>query len=205
MPAINVIDRIYINAPAELVYQTVADYRNITRWFPLAQCTLINASRLEEGVKVKHVYGYPPLMKVSTFTRQIDRMVPNQWIEESYIEGDLRGTGVWNFTEQDGKTLAAFHCDVSAKTFITKMAFMSAGSLSHRMAYKQLLKALKVFCEQKVKDLQREEKKKNWKSSVKIEAHNGGQTALNQQATLQALTPARTLTKPANLGSLQVA
>ena len=146
MASIDVVDSIKITAEPAAVFAVISDYANITEWLPIYRCTLRDASAIAPGVEVEHRYGYPPLI-LSRFTRRIDRIVPDSSIEESYIDGDMVGTGVWRF-EKDGEgTLASYHCKVEANSLVTRLVFTLNGSNAHSNTYESLLKALKKRCE----------------------------------------------------------
>ena len=146
MASIDVVDSIKINAKPEDVYEVIADYANITDWLPIYRCTLRDADRIAEGVEVEHRYGYPPLI-LSSFTRRIDRMVVGKRIQESYIDGAMLGTGIWNFEAEGDQTIASYHCKVEANSLITKVMFTLNGAKAHSNSYETFLKALKARCE----------------------------------------------------------
>jgi uncharacterized membrane protein len=148
MPSIDVVDQITIHAPAELVYKVIINYNSIDQWFPMMHCKVLDGRTIKEGSKVKHTFGYG-LMKMSSSTRRIDTLTPYTSIEESYIEGDLIGTGAWYFNEHNGKTTVGFHCKVKSNTPMSHLSLGIAGTYGHSMVYEQLLKALKKHCEAK--------------------------------------------------------
>lgn len=146
MAAIDVVDSIKINAPPEDVFEVIADYANITKWLPIYRCLLRDADRIAQGVEVEHRYGYPPLI-LSSFTRRIDRIVAGKRLEESYIDGAMLGTGIWNFDAEGDQTIASYHCKVEANSLLTKVMFTLNGAKAHSNTYETVLKALKAHCE----------------------------------------------------------
>ncbi len=146
MASIDVIDSIRIRAEPEQVFNTVADYPGIGRWLPVYRCRLIDAEQLAEGVLVEHRYGYPPFV-LSRFTRRVERIVAGSRLEERYVDGDLRGSGVWSFERDGDHTVAAYHCQVTANTLFTRLSFLLLGKRAHSNVYQPLLAALKAHCE----------------------------------------------------------
>ncbi|MEM1113062.1 MAG: SRPBCC family protein [Pseudomonadota bacterium] len=146
MPTIDCVDDIEIAAPASLVYQVIADYPNWTRWFPAYHCEILEGDGVEVGARIHHQYGRKPMV-LSDFVRVIDKMVPGERLEESYVEGDLIGTGIWEFTEEGSMTRAAYHCAVRSNRFMTHLAFLIAGQRGHSGVYQNLLQSLKAHCE----------------------------------------------------------
>jgi uncharacterized protein YndB with AHSA1/START domain len=144
--SIDVVDSIRINAQPEDVYAVIADYANITAWLPIYRCTLRNTDCIAEGVEVEHRYGYPPFV-LSSFTRRIDAMVAGKRLEESYIDGAMLGTGIWNFEAEGDQTIASYHCKVEANNLMTKVVFTLNGAKAHSNTYQTLLKALQRHCE----------------------------------------------------------
>jgi uncharacterized protein YndB with AHSA1/START domain len=145
MPAIDVIDSIDIDVPPTVVFDVVSNYPGITRWFPVYRCELLGADVIREGARVRHRYGRPFVL--SSFVRRIDRIVPGSRLEEAYVEGDLRGTGVWTFTPNGTGTTAAYDCKVDANTWFTRLSFRLMGARAHSDVYDKLLRALKKHCE----------------------------------------------------------
>jgi uncharacterized protein YndB with AHSA1/START domain len=146
MTAIDAIDSIAIQAPPADVFAVVSDYANTHTWFPIYRCVVQNAGPIHAGVQVEHIYGKPPLV-MSRFVRRIDRIEPGRRLEESYIAGDLRGTGVWTFDPDENGTLAAYHCQVDGARPFTRLAFEWIGNRAHSATYRKLLAALKRRCE----------------------------------------------------------
>ncbi|WP_101759104.1 SRPBCC family protein [Oceanicoccus sp. KOV_DT_Chl] len=146
MPFIDCVDEITIEAPASMVYQVVANYPQWKKWIPVYQCSLINQDSVVVGAQLRHQYGYKPII-LSDFVRQIDAMIPGESIEESYIEGDLIGKGIWRFLEKNNKTTVSFHCAVQSNKVFSHLSFLLMGKMAHRNVYKPLLKKLKEHCE----------------------------------------------------------
>ncbi len=146
MPAIDCLDEIEISATPARIYALVSDYPGWQDWNPLYRCELIDAVELEEGVQVQHTYGYPMLV-LSSFVRRIDRVVPGECLEESYIDGDLIGTGVWRFEATGDKTRLSYHCKVRSNTFRAHVSLALAGGRGHSNVYQSMFKKVKALCE----------------------------------------------------------
>ncbi|MGB0906411.1 MAG: SRPBCC family protein [Maricaulaceae bacterium] len=146
MASITAIDSIIINAPPQRVFDVISDYENMGDWFEGYRCKYINGTAFQEGLEVFHQAN-----KVTKFTRHIDRFTNGEEICESYISGDLIGTGVWRFEAQDGGgTKASFDCTVKAQKWIIALAFKLTGAKGHKDVYAKLLAALKTHCENTV-------------------------------------------------------
>lgn len=148
MPYIDCVDEIEINAPASLVYAVVSNYPQWHTWLPVYRCTLLNGDKVEEGTRVLHEYGYKPFI-LSRFVRVINKMVDGSELQESYIEGNLRGKGRWSFAERDGVTTASYHCQVHSHSLVTHVSFLLMGRAAHSNVFKTLLIKLKDCCERK--------------------------------------------------------
>lgn len=146
MPRIQALDEIEIHVPAEIVFNVVSDYENINSWLPIYSCKYLNGATLHEGLKVYHQYGKPPFV-LSRFTRVIDKFIPNDTLEESYIDGDLRGSGKWLFKKTDNGTRVSYECDVTSQAWFGHITFTLFGKNAHSNVYKPLLQKLKAHCE----------------------------------------------------------
>ena len=140
-----------INAPAQMVYETVLNYPQMNTWFPLYHCRLIEGEQVAQGARIEHVIGKPPRLVFNRFIRTIQHIVPGETIAETYDEGDLIGTGTWRFEQNGPLTTASFHCAVSANTLSLHLSFLLTRSAGHNFVYRKILKALKAHCEQKQK------------------------------------------------------
>ena len=147
MTAIDVTDSIEINAAPETVFNVISDYGNQHVWLPIYKCIVQSGGKIAEGTTVEHIYGKPPFI-LSHFVRRIDKIIPGSRLEESYIDGDLRGSGVWTFEKTANGTRAAYHCMVDGNTWFTRLSFKFMGNKAHSNTYQQLLAALKQYCEQ---------------------------------------------------------
>lgn len=146
MPYIDCTDEVEINTPVSTVFNVVSNYPEWHTWIPIYRCFLIEGDAVKAGSKVNHQYGYKPLI-LSNFTRSIDKIIPNERLEESYIEGALSGKGIWEFSEAEGKTKASYRCMVHSKTLFTHLSFLLMGEKAHSNTYKPLLEKLKSHCE----------------------------------------------------------
>ena len=146
MPSIDCLDEIEINVPVAVVFDVVSNYSGWNQWIPIYNCSLLDSQSFEVGATIRHQYGYKPII-FSEFIRSIDGITSNQSIEESYIEGDLIGKGVWRFEERNNKTIASYHCMVKSNKLFTHLSFLLMGKRAHRNIYKPLLKQLRSHCE----------------------------------------------------------
>jgi len=136
-------DEIEINASPQTVFDAISDYGNIHSWMSGYKCNVSHEGPLQEGHKVFHQFG-----KMVKFTREIDRIVSGKRIEESYVEGDLKGTGVWTFKEIENGTLVSFDCNVSSQALLTHIGILLTGNKSHKDVYAKILASLKKHCEE---------------------------------------------------------
>lgn len=146
MPSISTRDEIVIHATSDLIFSIVSDYENISSWLPVYSCKYLNGTKVTEGLKVYHQYGRPPFV-MSKFTRVINKVIPGYRLEETYIDGDLKGTGVWSFEKSDHGTITAYECNVTSQRLLPHIAFSLFGKNAHSIVYKPLLKKLKSHCE----------------------------------------------------------
>lgn len=146
MPSISAKDEIEIFVAPEVVFRVVSDYEGIGSWLPVYSCKYLNGTTVAEGLEVYHQYGKPPFV-MSKFTRVIDKIVAGSRLEETYIDGDLRGTGIWSFQKSDSGTIASYECDVSSQTWFPHITFSLFGKNAHSNVYRPLLKKLKSHCE----------------------------------------------------------
>lgn len=145
MPAINTIDSVQIEAPAQRVFDVIRDYPKMHTWFRSYRCELIEGDVVQEGSRVRH--HVEALGAKTQFVRTVRSIVEGERIEETYDEGDIVGRGTWTFEEQDGWTTASFHCDVRSNSLLNHIGFFIVGELAHKMVYRGLLAALKIRCE----------------------------------------------------------
>lgn len=143
MASITALDSIDINASPQAIFDVISDYKNMHTWFEGYECRYLNDETFREGLEIAHKAN-----AITKFTRRIDDVTPGREIRESYIAGDLLGTGVWRFNPQDnGLTEASFDCTVDANKWIIALAFKLSGAKGHKDVYAKLLKALKARCE----------------------------------------------------------
>lgn len=146
MPSIAAKDEIEIGVEPDIAFRVVSDYENISSWLPIYKCEVLDGSVVREGAKVLHQYGTPPFV-MSRFTRMINRIVPNERLEETYIDGDLKGHGIWEFQKSKNGTVVSFACNVTSQTWFPHITFSIFGKNAHSNVYKPLLKKLKAHCE----------------------------------------------------------
>lgn len=146
MPSISCVDKVEIKAPVSLVFDVVSDYENWHSWIPIYKCEVMGGQKIQEGSHVIHRHGYRPLI-LSKFTRSINNIKPNNRIEESYISGDLKGSGIWHFEAQGSHTIAAYECNVNSNSWLSHISFFLLGENAHKNIYKPLLQLLKQHCE----------------------------------------------------------
>ena len=148
MPAISVIDDIVIQAPAQLIFDVIADYNNFTSWCPDYHCEILGADKISEGVQVAHCLGKPPF--TTEFVREIKSIEAPKRIDEAYVSGALVGTGSWIFTEEEGGMRVAYDCNVDGIGIFMKLAIKLFGTSSHSKVYNNILNSLKGYCEEKI-------------------------------------------------------
>ena len=146
MTAIDCIDEIEIDASVEKVFETVRNYPRWTDWNPRYRCQLINSDVAAEGTEVRHQYGSMPMG--FDFVRRIDKIEASSRLEESYVKGPILGKGTWLFSELNGRTTLAFHCQVEGNSWLSNLTFKLSGDKTHKAVYAGFLKKLKSFCEQ---------------------------------------------------------
>ncbi len=145
MPSIDTSDSIEINADARKIFDVILNYPEMHTWFPTYRCTLIDAApgaRVKEGSRLNHAVGKPPFV-MSRFVRTVRKIVPGKRIEETYDEGQLKGTGVWTFEQQGKTTRVTYYCAVESVGLMMHVGFLLTGAKGHNMLYQQLLRALK--------------------------------------------------------------
>lgn len=142
------VDSIDIDATPERVFNTVLDYPNVHTWFSGMRCTLITEGEIGEGSRIAHTF-YAPLLELPTrFVRTIRRLEAPSFIEETYDEGALVGTGMWTFARlPSGLTRATYACTVRSNDLATHVGFALSGATLHKVSYARLLAALKRNCE----------------------------------------------------------
>ena len=145
MPAISVIDDIVIQAPAQLIFDVIADYNNFNSWCPDYHCEILGADKISEGVQVAHCLGKPPF--TTEFVREIKSIEAPQRIDEAYISGALVGTGSWIFTQEESGTRVAYDCQVDGTGIIMNLAMKLFGTSAHSKVYQNILNSLKNHCE----------------------------------------------------------
>lgn len=147
MSRIQAEDSIHINASPTEVFSVVANYPQWHQWFGGYHCMWLDPNGLNEGSCVSHRYLVFDRWCLSKFDRRIDRIIKGKRLEESYIAGDLRGKGVWEFTGSDQHCLARYSCDVEAAHWFARWSFRLFGKQSHSFIYRRLLHELKNVCE----------------------------------------------------------
>jgi uncharacterized protein YndB with AHSA1/START domain len=91
------VDEWDVDAPREAVYDSVVDARTYPDWWKPVYISVEG----DERVTQHHFKGrLPYTLKMRAELVSTDR--PNGF--EVAVDGDLRGKGVWTFTERDGKT-----------------------------------------------------------------------------------------------------
>ena len=64
-------------------------------------------------------------------------------IEESYDDGDLVGTGRWEFEALGpDSTRVSFHCRVRSNSLLMHIGFLFGGEKGHNQVYQEILAAL---------------------------------------------------------------
>ena len=148
MPSIDTVDSLEIHAPAQELFDIVLDYPRMHEWYPRYRVDVIGGGEVLEGARLRHELSPPGVPIKSRFTRTIQRIESPSTIEESYDDGDLVGSGRWQFDAQDeGATRVSFYCQVRSNSLLMHIGFVVAGERGHNMVYKEILAALKVRAE----------------------------------------------------------
>jgi hypothetical protein len=133
MTAIDCIDEIAIDASVEKVFETVRNYPRRTDSNPRYRCQLINSEVVAEGTEVRHQYG--SMLMGLDFVRRIDKIEASSRLEESYVKGPILGKGTWLFSELNGRTTVAFHCQVEGNSWLSNLTFKLSGDKTHKAVY----------------------------------------------------------------------
>ena len=148
MPSFDTVDSMEISAPAQRLFEIVLDYPRMHEWYPRYRVELIGDGEVGEGARLRHELSPPGSPVKSRFTRTIHRIEVPTRIDETYDEGDLVGTGRWEFeTLAGGATRVSFYCQVRSNRWLMHVGFLLGGEKGHHMVYQQLLAALKVRAE----------------------------------------------------------
>ncbi len=91
------VDEWDVDAPREAVYDVLADARTYPEWWQPVYLSVEG----DENVTRHHFKGRLPYT-LRMEARMVERDRPNRFAVA--VDGDLRGRGVWTFTERDGKT-----------------------------------------------------------------------------------------------------
>jgi uncharacterized protein YndB with AHSA1/START domain len=91
------VDEWVVAAPAEVVYEVIADARTYPDWWKPVYLA-VEGSRTETEHHFKGKLPYTLKMRA----RMVHEDPPRQF--EVSVDGDLRGKGVWTFTPIDGGT-----------------------------------------------------------------------------------------------------
>ena len=142
MASISVIDDTYIEATPQAVFDIISDYGRMNEWFDQCRCTVLNNDTIKPGSLIRHEVGAKRVL--TRFTRRIDKIDKGKRIEESYIEGDLIGTGVWSFTPEGSGTRVAFDCRVKGNSLMSNFGLLLTGSKMHSVFYQDMFKSLKT-------------------------------------------------------------
>ncbi len=145
MPSLSAIDEAYIEAEPLDIYELIADYNAMNSWFPKCKCTVLDGKKIAKGCRVKHEVGEKRVF--SRFTRRIDKIKKGRRIEESYIAGDILGTGIWTFTPEGTGTRIAYDCKVKGNSFMSNFGILLTRSKAHSAFYQDLFKHLKAHAE----------------------------------------------------------
>ena len=148
MPSIDTVDSLEIDAPAQALFDTVLDYPGLQEWYPRYRVEVIGGGPVIEGARTRHELAAPGSPVKSRFTRTILNIDSPKKIEESYDDGDLVGTGYWDFEALTAeRTRVSFHCKVRSNTWLMHIGFAIAGERGHNMVYTEILAALKARSE----------------------------------------------------------
>ena len=144
MPSIDTVDSLTIRAPAQTLFDIVLDYPRMIEWYPRYRVEVIGGGPVVEGSRLRHVLSPPGSPIKSRFTRTIQHIDRPKAIEETYDDGDLVGTGRWEFDAfAPDETRVSFHCRVKSNRLLMHVGFAIVGKRGHNMVYQELLAALK--------------------------------------------------------------
>ncbi len=142
MPGFETTDSMEIDAPAQVLFDTILDYTHMHEWYPKYRVEVVGGGDVREGVTLQHTLRPAPMMK-SKFTRVIDNIDSPRQIEERYTGGDLVGRGRWEFEPIDEhRTKVSFWCDVRSNSLIMHIGFLFGGEKGHNGVYQEILTAL---------------------------------------------------------------
>lgn len=143
MPSLDTVDSLEISAPAQVLFDIVLDYPRLHEWYPRYRVEVIGGGDVVEGARLRHELAAPGSPVKSRFTRTIQRITAPKSIEESYDDGDLVGTGRWEFEALGSdRTRVSFYCQVRSNTLLMHIGFALGGERGHNMVYQQILAAL---------------------------------------------------------------
>ncbi len=91
------VDEWDVDAPVEAVYDAVADARTYPEWWR----PVYRSVEGDENETLHYFKGKLPYT-LRMRARMVERDRPHRFVAE--VEGDLRGRGVWTFTEREGRT-----------------------------------------------------------------------------------------------------
>lgn len=144
MPSIDTVDSLVIDAPAQVLFDTILDYAHLHEWYPRYRVEVIGGGPVKEGTRTRHELSPKGSPVKTRFERTIQKIEPGRSIEESYDAGDLVGRGRWSFEpEGDGRTKVSFHCQVRSNRLLMHVGFAIAGEKGHNDVYQELLAALR--------------------------------------------------------------
>ena len=105
---------------------------------------MIGGGPITAGTSFAHELSPPGFPIKSRFTRTIQRLDPPKTIEETYDDGDLVGSGHWDFEVLAAdRTKVSFFCAVRSNRLLMHIGFLLGGERGHNMIYQQILAALK--------------------------------------------------------------
>ena len=143
MPEFETVDAMEIDAPAQVLFDTILDYPHIHEWYPKYRVEVVGGGEVKEGATLQHTLTPAPVMK-TRFTRVIDRIEAPKRIEERYTGGALLGKGRWEFEPVgDARTKVSFWCNVRSNTLMMHLGFLLTGEKGHNDVYQELLTALR--------------------------------------------------------------
>ena len=143
MPGFETVDDMEIDAPAQVLFDTILDYTHMHEWYPKYRVEVVGGGEVEEGATLQHTLTPAPLVK-SKFTRVIDSIDSPRRIDERYTGGDLVGRGRWMFVPIDeNRTKVSFWCDVRSNSLMMHLGFLFGGEKGHNGVYHESLSARK--------------------------------------------------------------
>jgi uncharacterized protein YndB with AHSA1/START domain len=96
------VDEWDVDAPRDAVFQAVADASTYPQWWKPVYRSVVTRGELGVGQTSDHYFKGKLPYTLRLHARLTEYEPPTRFAVE--VDGDLRGSGVWTFTERDGQT-----------------------------------------------------------------------------------------------------